>query len=98
MQIFRFDRDVSRDINDYGSSFRMSRLLLARAGEVRVDCMYLAPNDLVAYHRAGLPQLFCVTEGVGWVQGTGPEKVPIGAGRAAFWTSGDGTRPARTPA
>ncbi len=89
MQLFRFDTDVARPVADYGSMFRLSRLLLSRTGEVRVDVMYLGPHGLVGHHQAGLPQLFAVIHGEGWVQGTELDRVPIAAGQAAFWTSGE---------
>jgi quercetin dioxygenase-like cupin family protein len=89
MQVFRFDPEVAWPVTDYGSSFRLSRLLWARAGEVRVDCLFLEPGDRVGSHPAGLPQLFCVVAGEGWVQSAGTENVSISPGRAAFWTAGE---------
>lgn len=90
MQLFRFGPDVARPITDYGSTFRLSCLLLSREGEVRVDCMHFEPSDSVGHHPAVLPQLFCVVQGKGWVQGEGTERLPISAGQAAFWASGEG--------
>jgi quercetin dioxygenase-like cupin family protein len=87
--MFRFDADVAWPVTDYGSSFRLSRLLWARAGEVRVDCLFLGPGDRVGVHLAGLPQLFCVVAGKGWLQGAGTERVVVTPGQAAFWTAGE---------
>jgi hypothetical protein len=89
MHLFRFDVDVAWPITDYGSAFRLARLLWAREGEVRVDCLYLGPGDRVGVHPAGLPQLFCVISGNGWVQGADGAEVAISAGHAAFWASGE---------
>src|SRR5687768_16052582 len=89
MQVFRFDAEVAWPVTDYGSRFRLSRLLWARAGEVRVDCLFLGPGDRVGVHPAGLPQLFCVVAGEGWVQGAGAQRVVISPGQAAFWKAGE---------
>ena len=89
MQVFRFDAEVAWPVTDYGSRFRLSRLLWARAGEVRVDCLFLGSGDRVGAHPAGLPQLFCVVAGEGWVQGAGTERVVVTPGQAAFWAAGE---------
>jgi len=89
MQVFRFDTEVAWPVTDYGSRFRLARLLWARAGEVRVDCLFLGPGDRIGIHPAGLPQLFCVVAGEGWVQGADAERVVITPGQAALWTAGE---------
>lgn len=89
MELYRFDPEVAWPVTDYGSSFRLARLLHARSGEVRVDVVYLGPGDAIAAHPAGLPQLFCVVQGTGWVQVAGSDAVPISAGLASFWRSGE---------
>lgn len=43
----------------------------------------------MGYHRAAKHQLFAVVEGEGWVHGSGPDRVPIVAGQAALWESGE---------
>ena len=89
MQVFRFDPEVAWPVTDYGSRFRLSRLLWARAGEVRVDCLFLESGDRVGTHPAGLPQLFCVVAGEGWVQSADTEPVVLTPGLAVFWTAGE---------
>lgn len=89
MKRFRFDRDVAWPISDHGSAFRLSRLLWARSGEVRVDVAFLGAGDTIGRHPAGLPQLFCVLRGSGWVQGADAIEHPIEAGEAVFWPSGE---------
>jgi quercetin dioxygenase-like cupin family protein len=89
MQLFRFDTAVAWPVTDYGSHFHLSRLLWARSGEVRVDCLFLEPGDHVGAHPAGFPQLFCVVAGEGWVRGASGEHVVVTPGRAAFWTAGE---------
>lgn len=89
MRRFRIGPEVSHAIGDYGSSFRLLRLIRAHSSEVRVDLAYLAPGDDIARHPAGLPQLFCVISGSGVVSGEDGIEHPISAGEAAFWTGGE---------
>ncbi len=89
MDLYRIDAGIARHVTDYGSSFRLIRLLHAHEGEVRVDVVYLRPSEAIAPHPAGLPQLFCVVQGDGWVQIDEADKVPITAGLAAFWRPGE---------
>jgi mannose-6-phosphate isomerase-like protein (cupin superfamily) len=89
MKRFHIAEEHTRPIGDYGSSFRLLRLLRARSSEVRVDLAYLAPGDDIARHPAGLPQLFCVIAGSGVVSGGDEIEYPISAGEAAFWAQGE---------
>jgi quercetin dioxygenase-like cupin family protein len=89
MKRFRTGPETAWPIIDYGSSFRLTRLLRSESKEARVDIAYLAPGDQIAQHHAGLPQLFCVLEGSGWVSGDDEIEYPIAAGEAAFWFHGE---------
>lgn len=91
MRLFRFDSAVSRPIDAFGSR-ALTQLWLARLDPgpaIRVSVMHLGPGGQVGYHPAGPPQLFAVVQGSGWAQGAGPERVPLAAGQAAFWDSGE---------
>jgi quercetin dioxygenase-like cupin family protein len=89
MQRFRFAGEAAWPVGDFGSSFRLARLLRSQTGEVRVDVAFLAPGDCVGAHRAGLPQLFCVISGSGWVQGGDGSEFAISGGEAVYWASGE---------
>ena len=89
MQCFKIGPDIARQISDYESSFRLARLLRVESGEVRVDIAYFGVGDHVGPHPAGLPQLFCVISGDGWVQGDESVETRITTGEAAFWRSGE---------
>ena len=54
-----------------------------------VVCILLGQNGVVGYHQTTSDQLFLVMEGAGWVRGESPEHVPITAGQAAFWETGE---------
>ncbi|HET7036517.1 MAG TPA: cupin domain-containing protein [Thermomicrobiaceae bacterium] len=90
MQLYRIDPEEARPVADYGSAFRLLRLLQARSGEVRVDLAYLGPGDQIGHHQGRLPQLFCVLAGEGWVRGDGAERLTLGAGQAVYWAPGEG--------
>jgi len=89
MQRFRFDGAAAWPVTEHESAFRLARLLWSKNGEVRVDVAMLGPGDRIGRHRAGLPQLFCVITGSGWVQGGDGQETAISAGEAVFWTSGE---------
>lgn len=89
MQRFRFGQDVAWPISDYRSSFQLVRLLQVQSGEVRIDIAYFGAGDRVGPHPAGLPQLFCVISGDGWVTGEESAEARIATGEAAFWSRGE---------
>jgi hypothetical protein len=89
MRLFRFDAAVGRPIADFGSANLLLTPIARPGGEVQIVCMRLAPGGHVGEHEAVVPQLFLVVEGVGWVAGEEAERVPIAAGRAAFWRAGE---------
>lgn len=89
MKIYRFDEGVTQLIPAYGSrDLRMARMLRTN-GEVSVDVMHIAPGGLVGEHVASHNQLFAVVQGTGWVRSADRVTVPISAGQAAFWTTGE---------
>jgi quercetin dioxygenase-like cupin family protein len=88
MRIYRFDAEVGRLIDLYGSKFVQSRIVHTTQ-PAHVSCMHLGPGGLVGYHPATVPQLFLVVQGEGWVRGEAPERRAITAGQAAFWEAGE---------
>jgi quercetin dioxygenase-like cupin family protein len=88
VKILRFDPEVGRPIDLYGSSFIQSRIVHTTK-PTHISCMYLGPSGLVGYHQATVPQLFLVVQGAGWVRGEGPERRAITAGQAVFWEAGE---------
>lgn len=84
---FRFDKELGRQITQYGSDFVMSRLF--HSSDLHVGCMRLEPGGLIGMHRASAPQLLAVVDGQGWIRGEAGEKTPISAGGAVFWEQGE---------
>lgn len=89
MQRFRFGPDAAWPVTDYDSMFLLTRLLWSLEGEVRIDIAHLVPGARIGRHRAGLPQLFCVVTGSGWVQAEDAADASIASGEAVFWTAGE---------
>ncbi len=66
----------------------------------RFACFHIGPGGFIPRHPAVGPQLFVIVNGSGWVSGDDQKRVPIRAGRAAFWAAGEshesGTDPGMT--
>jgi len=89
LKIFRFDAQIGREIHQYESlNVIMSRIIQTSLG-AHIGCMHMDADGVVGYHQAGMPQLFLVVQGEGWVTDESRQRVPIKAGQAAFWTAGE---------
>lgn len=88
MKIYRFDQEVGKPINAYGSKFVMARIG-HYLGEFQLGCMHLDEQGLVGEHEAATDQLFLVIDGQGWVSGDTGDRTHIKAGQAAFWEKGE---------
>jgi quercetin dioxygenase-like cupin family protein len=89
VKLFRFDTEAAHPVSAHGSSGLLLAHLARLSGEVAISCMYLDPSGFVGYHPAAVHQLFLVVQGEGWVRGSAGGRVPIRAGHAAFWASGE---------
>lgn len=89
MQIFRFDSAVGRPLTAFGSAAVTLNPIVRCPTATQVGCMRLAAGGVIGYHPAGVPQLFLVVEGAGWVRGAEPTRTPIATGQAAFWDAGE---------
>ena len=88
MQISRFDAQVGKLIDRFESSGAMVTPV-ARPSTMQAVVMHIAPAGVVGYHQATHNQLFLVVAGQGWVRGESPERTPIAAGQAVFWSAGE---------
>lgn len=89
MRLFRFDDGVGRPIEQFGSSHLLLTPIQRTPGELQIVCMHLGRGGLVGHHQADPSQLFLVVQGAGWVRSGELAAVPIRAGQAAFWESGE---------
>jgi GrpB-like predicted nucleotidyltransferase (UPF0157 family) len=88
MRIHRFDAEVARPIDRFGSDFRLAALTGMDDG-VRVVVFHLGPHGRVGRHAAVAKQLLCIATGWAWVAGDDGAPRAIGAGYAASWEEGE---------
>lgn len=89
MKTFRFDREVGKEIEQFGSVRAIISKILHLDDEAVISSLYLQPQGRVGYHQAVTPQLFLIVQGEGWVRGEADQKFSIKAGQAAFWEMGE---------
>ena len=89
MRLFRFDASTGHPITHFNSVGLVMAPIQRGTGPFQLGCMHLEAGGLVGFHQATVPQLFLVVRGEGWVRGEAPERHPIAAGQAAFWTVGE---------
>jgi quercetin dioxygenase-like cupin family protein len=89
VKIYRFDKDASRSITQYGSQKAAIAAIARPAGEFRLDCIYVDAGGGLGYHQAVSEQLFLVVTGEGEVRGMSEKWLPIHAGQGAFWLAGE---------
>jgi quercetin dioxygenase-like cupin family protein len=90
MKIFRFDAEVGRQVEQFGSTKVVLSNIARLSAESQVSCMHIGPVGRIGDHPAIVPQLFVVVKGEGWVRSEMGEPLPIRAGQAAFWEAGEG--------
>jgi GrpB-like predicted nucleotidyltransferase (UPF0157 family) len=88
VQLFRFDEEVSIPVHDFGSSFRVGRLI-GPGSDVAVQVVHLPANGLIGRHTTNAQQLLAVVAGQGWVIGGDGDCRGIRAGWAALWETGE---------
>ncbi|MBI5293439.1 MAG: cupin [Chloroflexi bacterium] len=85
MRIIRFDAEVGKGIDRYGSA-NVSRSRIAQLiADADISCMHFNPQGVIGFHQAVTPQLLLVVAGSGWARGDSNERVPVSAGQAALW-------------
>lgn len=89
MEILVLDIDHGRLIERFNS--RDARALgVARVnGRGGVGIIRLGADGVLGRHPAVVDQLFCVIDGEGWVAGGDGTRLPIRAGQAAYWATGE---------
>ena len=85
MNIFRFDSDVGKEIEQFGSVKVIISKVVHLEAEAMINCVYLRPNGKIGYHQAATRQLFLLVEGQGWVRSESAEKHAVREGQAVFW-------------
>lgn len=89
MKLFRFDANIGKVVEQFGSSRATHSRIVRTSEAVRVDCIYLGAGGVLGYHPAVQNQLFVVVQGNGWARGQDEKRILIKAGQAAFWEAGE---------
>jgi quercetin dioxygenase-like cupin family protein len=84
---YRLGRGEATD--RWGSTGAAVTRLLETEGAAGVAFMRYAPGGVLGRHDTGLPQLFVVVDGEGWVSGADGAHLRIDAGEAAYWETGE---------
>lgn len=85
MKLFRFDLEVGKSVDAYGSSGFVISRIAHLFDEAVVNCAYLEAEGVIGFHQATVPQLFLVVLGKGWVRDDSLKRIPVEAGQAAYW-------------
>jgi GrpB-like predicted nucleotidyltransferase (UPF0157 family) len=86
VRIVRFDAEVGRPIDAFGSDFLHVPVLDGRA---HVAALHLPPGGRIGRHDAVATQVLAVVAGSGWAEDGEGNRVPLPAGRAAVWERGE---------
>lgn len=89
MKLLEFGPETAKPLTAFNSRGTAIIRLPQAHPEAVIHWMYLDPGGTVGYHQAADAQLFCVVKGEGWVLGRDGKRLPIAAGQAAFWESGE---------
>ncbi|RDI38462.1 cupin [Falsibacillus pallidus] len=89
MKFFRFDEEVKRSITAFNSRNVGISPIMKSAAPSQIGCMHFSGDSVLGMHPATCPQLFLVTDGSGWVKLRGEDPVPVEAGTAVFWETGE---------
>jgi quercetin dioxygenase-like cupin family protein len=89
VRVVRFDAEVGRPVEQFGSDFRIAPLVGSRDGPVRVVMLHLQAGGSVGRHPAASRQLFAVVAGTGRVAGGDGIEQELGPGDGAVWEAGE---------
>ncbi|KEK21628.1 hypothetical protein [Bacillus gaemokensis] len=91
MRIFRFDKEVGKSVEGFGDeNYILSRILVDESVEtLNLVCAHFDSGDSTGRQQVMINQLFLVVQGEGWVSKDNVERVPISAGQAPFWITGE---------
>ncbi len=89
MRLLHPGTDSGRQIDRFGShgAFRLGGIRFS--GDGALTFLTLEPGGHLGRHPAPTTQLFCVTQGAGWVAGDDGSRVTVKAGDAALWHAGE---------
>jgi len=88
VEVFTFDR-AEHEVTGDGSVGLHATRIAQFAATARATCLVLAPGGRIGTHPASSHQVLLIVAGSGWVAGNDEARVPVTAGRAAYWAPGE---------
>lgn len=88
MEVYRFGREVGRQIEHFDSNFVMSRISMTEE-PAHIGCMHLEAGGVVGLHEAPSPQLLLIVNGHGLVRTDKNDGTQVASGDAVFWQTGE---------
>jgi mannose-6-phosphate isomerase-like protein (cupin superfamily) len=89
MEILEVDVDDGRLIDRFDSRGARHIGVARLDGRGALSIIRLGADGVLGRHPAVVDQLFYVISGEGWVAGSDGARLPIRAGQAAYWTTGE---------
>lgn len=89
MEILQLGDDVGRLIDHFDSRDTRHVAVARLGGRGGVSIIRVGADGVLGRHPAVVDQLFYVIDGEGWVSGSDGARLPIRAGQAAYWRSGE---------
>ena len=81
--------DSGHQIDRFGSHGACRLGGIAFSGDGALTFLNLEPGGHLGRHPAPTAQLFCITQGAGWVAGGDGTRVAVKAGDAALWDASE---------
>jgi hypothetical protein len=85
MKIYRFDPEVGKEDEPFGSVKAIIARVLQLDNKAEVNAVYIHPGEHVTVQQAMTQQLFLIVNGEGWVKNVSGEKKTVRQGQAIFW-------------
>ena len=85
MKIYRFDIEVGKEIEQFGSVKAIISKVVNLESEAVVNVAYIRPMERIISQQAAASQLFMLVEGEGWVRSESDEIFPVQEGQAMYW-------------
>lgn len=89
MKILHPGVGTGHQIDQFGSHGAYRVGMIRFSGDGALTFLNLRPGGHLGRHAAPTAQLFCITQGVGWVAGDDGLRATVKAGDGALWQAGE---------
>ena len=85
MKIYRFDPEVGKEDEPFGSVKAIIARVLQLDNRAEVNAVYIHPGENVRVQQVMTQQMFLFVDGEGWVKHEAGERKSVKQGQAVFW-------------